>query len=334
MSNLQKEFTTFHNTIKLGTYDENKTLRDKRDLLINELSLALKDEKIPGTEIALTFTKIDLGSYAMKTGVVPDGGDYDIDVGVIFNVTRDQYDSHALKKLVFDKLNKQHNRTVEYNRPCITVKYAAGYHVDVAVYCTEGKERYIAWGKQHNKSTHSWWEADPEGLKTWVNDVDSDTERRTQFRRIARYLKKWKGKHFSDSGNIAPPSIGLTIQARNSFIYDQGSDLNALIGVIKGIKSKFLQMWDSESQSFKWSIEQDLPVKPYKNVYYKMTIGQQDVFYKRVDSLLQALEQAINEDSDVETSKILRKVFGKDFPLVEDVSASSVAPYVSTGNNA
>lgn len=334
MSNLQKEFIKFHDTIKLGTYDENQTLRSKRDLLINELTLALKEEKIPGTDTALTFSKIDLGSYAMKTGVIPEGGDYDIDVGIVFNVTRKQYDSHELKKLVFDKLNKQHNRTVEYNRPCITVKYADGYHVDVAVYCSEGSDRYIAWGKQHNKATHSWWESDPEGLKTWVNNVDLDAEKKAQFRRITRYLKKWKIKHFSDSGNIAPPSIGLTIQTRNGFNYDNVSDLSALINVVRQIKLKFTQKWDPVSESLKWSIEQNLPVKPCKNVYYKMKLGQQDAFYIRVENLLQALEQAQGEKSDAETSKILRKVFGNDFPLVEDVKASNVPPYVSTGNNA
>ncbi len=334
MAKLQKEFQTFHDTIKLGTYDENITLREKRDLLIDELRIGLAEEKIPGTNRPLTFVKIDLGSYAMHTGVKPEGGDYDIDVGVIFDVTCDQYDSHSLKKLVFDTLNKRTNRTVIYNRPCITVSYVSGYHVDVAVYCNDGGNKFIAWGKQYSKATHSWWESDPEGLKTWVRDVSSIAEQRAQFRRLARYLKKWKAKHFHDNGNAAPPSIGLTIQARHCFIYDAYSDLSALIVIVEGIKSKFVQKWDHDSQERKWTIEQSLPVKPYKHVYYKMTVGQQDAFYGRVLKLLEALEQALDEGSEAETSKILRKVLGEDFPLVEDKRESSVTPFVTTGNNA
>ena len=33
MPALQSQFQEFHDTIKLGTYDENETLREKRDLL-------------------------------------------------------------------------------------------------------------------------------------------------------------------------------------------------------------------------------------------------------------------------------------------------------------
>jgi hypothetical protein len=68
MSDLQKEFIVFHDEIKLGTYDENQTLRDKRYMLVKELKQGLKDKKIPDTETALTFSKFDQGSYAMHTG--------------------------------------------------------------------------------------------------------------------------------------------------------------------------------------------------------------------------------------------------------------------------
>ncbi|MGJ3502445.1 hypothetical protein, partial [Piscirickettsia salmonis] len=78
MAKLQKEFLQFHDEIKLGTYDENQTLRDKRDLLVDELKEKLKDEQLPGTDQKLTFTKMDQGSYAMNTGIKPDSDDYDI----------------------------------------------------------------------------------------------------------------------------------------------------------------------------------------------------------------------------------------------------------------
>lgn len=144
MAKLQAQFMSFNDIIKMGTYEENAILKDKRDLLINELRNSLTDEKIPDTNKSLTFSKIDLGSYAMNTGVKPASGDYDIDVGIIFDITNDEYDSNKLKKLVFDKLNKNHNRTVEFNKPCITVNYTRGYHVDLAIYSKNSENHHIA----------------------------------------------------------------------------------------------------------------------------------------------------------------------------------------------
>lgn len=334
MAKLQTQFLAFNNIIKMGTYEENATLRDKRDLLINELRNSLKDEKIPGSNKALTFTKMDLGSYAMNTGIKPNKGHYDIDVGIIFDITNDEYDSNKLKKLVFDKLNKQNNRTVLFNKPCITVNYASGYHVDLAIYSKNEDNYHIAWGKEFSIENRKWWIADPNGLKKWVANVATETEHKKQFRRIARFLKKWKANAFSDNGNNAPPSIGLTIQARNSFRYQVDSDLDALITVVKGIKNSFIQIFDLESFSNKWTIDVKLPVQPKKNVYYKMTVNQQDTFYTKVAHLLEALEAARDENSEHESSKILRKIFGTDFPLVEDSKQANTAPYVITGNNA
>ncbi|MBB1339294.1 nucleotidyltransferase [Pseudoalteromonas sp. SR44-2] len=334
MAKLQAQFITFNDTIKMGTYEENATLKEKRDLLINELRNSLTDEKIPDTNKPLTFSKIDLGSYAMNTGVKPTSSDYDIDVGIIFNITNDEYDSNKLKKLVFDKLNKHHKRTVEFNKPCITVNYASGYHVDLAIYSKNNESHHIAWGKEHSIVNRKWWIADPKGLKQWVSNVATEAEHKKQFRRIARFLKKWKAKAFRDNGNNAPPSIGLTIQARKAFRYQEGSDLEALIAVVQSIKNSFNQTLDLDSGSQKSTIHIELPVQPYKNVYYKMTENQQDTFYNQVVNLLEAIEAARDEASEHECSKILRKVFGNDFPLVEDSKQTNTAPYVLTGTSA
>lgn len=334
MAKLQSEFIKFHNNIKLGTYGENITLRNKRDTLVDELRDSLKDEKVPGTDKPLTFTKIDQGSYAMNTGVKPKNDDYDIDVGIIFDITNDEYDSNQLKKLVRDKLNKRHNRTVEFNRPCITVKYASGYHVDLPVYSKNNDDLHIAWGKEHSTKNRCWYKAEPKKLNQWVRDVSSDSDEREQFRRCVKALKKWKQKHFSSNGNAAPPSIGLTIQARRSFVYSADSDLEALVTIVRAIKNSFVLAWDTDSASLKHTTVVTLPVAPNKDVYYKMSLKLLDNYYDKADALLESLEEAMDESSDHETSKILRKVFGEDFPLVEDSKATETVPYVVTGNNA
>jgi len=335
MAILKKEFNTFHETIKLKKYQENAGLREKRDMLFDELENALKDEKIPGTETKLTFRRINQGSYAMNTGIKPKNYDYDIDIGAIFNVTNDEYRSDKLKKLVRDKLQRA-NRTVNYNRPCITVEYQTeDYHVDLAVYSNNKEDIHIAWGKE-NSTEKIWYKSEPEELTEWVAEVSSNPDIAAQFRRCVRYLKKWKEKHFNSDGNGAPPSIGLTVQARNAFggvFYEKG-DLDTLIGVVTYIKNEFRYCTDPITFESKRCIEVNLPLEPYKNVYYKMSLKQQDGFYEKVDALLEALQTAKNEESDHKASKILQGVFGDEFPLVEDIKRSESAPYVTTGNSA
>lgn len=329
---LQKEFEDFHGKIRLGTYDENEILRKKRDLLIDELKDKLKDEKVPDTEKKLTFTKIDQGSYSMNTGVKPKNDDYDIDVGIIFDITNDEYESHKLKKLVFDKLNSQHNRTVKYNRPCITIEYKDGYHVDLAIYSKNNDDIHIAWGKENSKE-RIWYKSEPIKLTKWVSDVSSDTNKYQQFRRCVRFLKKWKEKHFSSSGNNVPASIGLTIQARNHFYYHEDDYLNTLIYIVERMKSDFY----TSTESWKMNIDISLPVEPQKNVYYKMSEIQQDNFYEKVEALLESLNDARDDDSRNKSCKILRKVFGDEFPLSDDddiTECSKDLPYVRTGNSA
>lgn len=329
---LQKEFEDFHQKIRLGTYDENETLRKKRDLLIDELRDKLKDEKVPDTDRKLTFSKIDQGSYSMNTGIKPKNDDYDIDVGIIFDITNDEYKSYKLKKLVFDKLNLQHNRTVDYNRPCITVKYADGYHVDLAIYSKNNDDIHIAWGKENSKE-RIWYKSEPKKLTKWIADVSNDSTKSQQYRRCVRFLKKWKEKHFSSDGNNAPVSIGLTIQARNHFLYHEDNYLDTLIYVVKRMKNDFY----TNTESWKMNINVRLPVEPQKNVYYKMSEIQQDNFYEKVEALLESLHDAKDQDSRKEACKILRKVFGDEFPLSDDddlTESSKALPFVTTGNSA
>lgn len=80
MLDLQKQFEEFNETIKLD-YDKNTELAEKRDKLIKKLRA---NSDLP------SFTTINQGSYSMKTGVEPVGDkDYDIDVGLKFNVNKD-----------------------------------------------------------------------------------------------------------------------------------------------------------------------------------------------------------------------------------------------------
>ena len=131
MPAVQKQFDDFHSNIKLDDDDEKAKLREKRDILIRTLR-----ENLPNDVPA--FEPFHQGSYSMHTGVVPLDGNYDIDVGIIFDCKRDKYaDPVELKKKVRDALNSN-GRTVVIRRPCVTVNYMRNgepeYHVDLAIY--------------------------------------------------------------------------------------------------------------------------------------------------------------------------------------------------------
>lgn len=77
MLDIQKQFVKFHDLIKLD-FDSNKPLREKRDLLLEDLRLGLK-KMFP--ENTPTFDPFNQGSYDIGTGIEPiDEGDYDIDL--------------------------------------------------------------------------------------------------------------------------------------------------------------------------------------------------------------------------------------------------------------
>jgi len=100
------------------------------------------------------------------------------------------------------------------------------------------------------------------------------------------------------------------------------------------MKGEFSDTYDSDTSEFKKFISIELPVEPYKDVYYKMSLIQRDNFFQKTESLLEALKAAKDEESDYQASKVLRKVFGDKFPLTEDAKRSNKKPFVPTGQNA
>ena len=117
MVNLQTQFKKFHNTIKVD-FDDNQPLRDKKDLIINNLKSGLKKHIPINTP---TFTPFIQGSYGLATGVEPlPEEDYDIDVGIIFNFSKNDYTPVAIKYWVCAALSRG-PRTVEIKKPCVRV---------------------------------------------------------------------------------------------------------------------------------------------------------------------------------------------------------------------
>ncbi len=256
---MQTQFNKFNNTIKIG-YDDSQVLRDKRDLLLRDLRDGLKSLFSGRPPI---YDYLNQGSYIMGTGVKPlDSEDYDIDIGVAFRFSKDSYPPTEVKKWVFEALNATWNRTVEYKRPCVRVQYhqsgEIAYHVDLAVYSGADYNygtTHLAKGYVRGKPEYQIWEvSDPHRLKTIFQEKFQHENERNQFRRIIRFLKRWKDVNFPASGNDRPTGISFTACAINWFqigtaynSYDGNyyyDDLTALQNLVQSIIGTGSVEWD------------------------------------------------------------------------------------------
>ena len=106
MADIQRQFIQFDDAIRLRHFDENATLREKRDAVLDRLTGGLVSLRKQGSKVP-RFEWFLQGSYEMGTGVYPAEGDYDIDVGLYFDCPRAAYkDPVALKELVRKALDR------------------------------------------------------------------------------------------------------------------------------------------------------------------------------------------------------------------------------------
>lgn len=327
MINLQREFLQFHDNIKLSF--ENAQLAEKRDLLLDILKQNICCE-------ASLFSIFNQGSYAMHTGIKPEDSDYDIDVGLSFNINKNDYtDCTVVKKWVYDALATS-TRNVEIRRSCVTVQYQKEkepfYHIDFAVYAGQNDDEklYIAKGKEFSSKDNKIWEpSDPKGLiENIQNRFEGDDAK--QFRRVIRYLKKWKNHNFPSTGNCAPTGIALTVLAYNLFTIEKSRDWSkqtdtyndfvALLNLAINIRSTFTTVWNSDDNKYYHSISVSLPVEPYNNLFEKMTGVQTEEFYQKIDKLISDLGEVKSKDKRSEACTILIRLFGENFPLTVDKS--------------
>lgn len=324
MADLQTQFNKFHDTIKID-FEGNKPLREKRDMILDELRAGLKKNYPTNTP---TFDWFNQGSYDMATGVEPlEGDDYDIDVGIVFNLTKDDVEPVTLKEIVYDILNSVYQRKVEIKRPCVRVQYQkAGekaYHIDLAIY-SHGKDfwgnmndtLYIAKGYSGSAKDKKIWEiSEPYQLKELIKTNISDISDREQFRRIVRYFKRWKDYNFSSSGTEKPTGIALTACCYYLFSVQKSynpitktyryNDLEALKNIVNGILNAF---------NGYTRIKVELPVSPKNDLFEKMSDNQMLNLKTKLQSFKTILENASNDTQITMACMRLRGAFGGDFP--------------------
>lgn len=310
----QQQFKEYYEEIKIS--DEKAGLREKRTILLDALRAGLSEE-VP------TWTHFNQGSYAMGTGVMPLDGNYDIDVGIVFDMDRTEYTALEIKKEVFFALNKG-NRSVEIKYPCVRVNYMKGsevdFHVDLAIYCKEDNDYYIAKGKTNSDEDKILWEdSAPKELIDWVYERFSGDDRK-QFLRVISYLKRWRDLKLGHS-NL--PSIALTVFAGEYFVPNHDvfndnkpRDLLALKDLAEMMKNKL-----------DWGMfDIHLPVSPFTSLVAKLTELQKENLQDKLECLISVLNEAQSETDTHKACKKLAKQFGDEFPVPEAEAAKSNTP--------
>lgn len=344
MSDLQKYFTEFHDNIKL--IDENDELKEKRDIILNKLS------KEKGDDVK-SYTTFNQGSYAMHTGVKPTDGDYDIDVGIKFDIDKDDYkDPVKVKEWVYNALNG-HTKKVEIRKPCVTVTYQidgeTAYHVDLAIYSANNSDNkmYIAKGKTNSVEENRKWEvSDPQKLIELISNKFYDINDRRQFRRIIRYLKRWRDFKFANGGNSKPNGIGLTISAYNLFEVKKTvdyfankttyNDSEALKTLVTKLINSFVLEYREEDNKYGYRLHMNLIIEPSNDTFEKMTDNHMDDFKKKLEVLNNKLKEAGDEVDPYEACGILANEFGDDFPIPvkADTAEKKQSSFITTSSSA
>lgn len=340
MADVQKQFFEFDEKIRLKRFDENVTLIEKRDIVLDKLRGRLKKMSEDDGIKRPSFEPFNQGSYKIGTGIIPEKGDYDIDVGLIFNMNKDDFKPvDDVKNWVYEALNK-HTDKVELRKPCITVYYQkAGenlFHLDLAIYAKgeNDDELYLATGKP-GSVVKEWKRSYPKELIEKIENKFSDNEK-TQFKRIVRCLKRWKNLKFPIKGNSEPLGIAITIAALNYFqpnvttdfftAKTTFNDLQAMYDFVNTLIGKFTIT--VENGEFRYRIQVFSPVEPSNDFFSKMTLNQTDVFKSKLEALRDNLKEAIDKVDPSEACELLSKrEFGDDFPIPEKKDTRTKVDY-------
>lgn len=308
MAKLQRQFQKFHKNIMFD-FEEKSTLREKRNKLLGKIEGSLSENNRPAS------TLVHQGSYIYGVGVKPISGDqeYDIDVGLAFNIKSEEYKAVEVRSWIYDAV-ENHTKDVKEKGPCIRVRYQAGYHVDLICYANNDSKE-----SEHFKLAHkdgSWKDADPKRLNNYIKERSSpfvnskDSSGSDQLQRIVRYLKRWNDKALPEESNDKPVGLALLLFCIENLSepvgYDgQFDDLNALKRIT----------FFARSQS---KIFVNKPTPEYEDIFGKISDTGMSKLIIRFSNLDESLQKAQDEESLKEACKILRNEFGDDFPLDED----------------
>ncbi|NOI69613.1 nucleotidyltransferase domain-containing protein [Vibrio owensii] len=333
---IQTHFIKFHNRIKLTRESSDyKEAREKDDSILSQVKTAFRDEGYPVVDNFLQ------GSFSTNTAIHNIDGDFDIDHAVVIDYFKAPDDPVVAKRTVKRVLDERGFKNAKIKKPCITADYLnLSLHIDIPVYAKYGSSYKLALGKMNSNDNHrKWTEADPKGLRDWINDTnaywDSPNDTQQQFIRLVRYTKRWRDHNFSSDVRKKVFSIGLTVMLKENFepSFDENGrpeDLAALRATIGRILSSSYFFMVGEG---KYNLTVALPVTPYIDIFNGSSVDTGTQLYNKLSSLKSKLEQIELEQDVTKQCKTLNQIFGADFevPECDSSSKSNLAAFSSAG---
>ena len=331
---IQARFIKFHDNIKLSREDSDyKDAREKDDSILDDVKSALKENGYPVIDNFLQ------GSMATATGVRHPFKDFDIDRAVIIASDGSPEDPVEVKKIVLDVLENRGFKNAKIKKPCVTADYLSKkLHIDIPIYRERNGTYELAVGKKNSSEENKKWsENDPKGLCYWINDssnyLGSVSKKLGQYKRLVRYLKRWRDNQFTTDVAKKIFSIGLTVMAKNHFKpnlddYENANDLVALRdtvdAILKGGSFSF-----QGNEEYKVSVV--LPTLPYIDIFDGSSLNTGTQFYNKLNRLKGRLDKAIEATDLVNQCTILNEVFGEDFEIPSSSSNGKKAVYSTAG---
>lgn len=240
------------------------------------------------------------GSYNMHTIVNPLDDDFDIDDGVYLQglgTDPSKFPScETVHGWIIDA-TKGYTKSPPTSRSnCVRVPYV-GYHVDLPCYAlnADGVPMLFRKGKDPVESS-------PREFSKWFQDkVNAFGD---QLRHDVRYLKAWRDHQGGDA--LLASGLGVTILASNNFIGDDRDD----VSFVKTVTLIYSYM-SAGGRITK-------PVRPYEHLDDGWTQNQRDNYIKKLKTLMDRGNDALEEESRAVASGIWRQIFGSRFPVVEE----------------
>lgn len=318
---IQTQFNKFNQAISLSREsDDYKAIREKDDSIKSDIREAFKNAGYP---ITSDFIQ---GSLATHTAIKKLNGDVDLDRGIIISKNYSPDNPVDCKKVLRDVLVKRGFKNGKIKLPCVTADYSSlDLHIDYPIYREDiSGNLELAIGKEFSgEKERSWEGADPRGLIDWVNGKDAydlSREQRDQYRRIIRYLKRWRDVVFTGETIRHIYSIGLTVMVIECYVSkfenETPNDLDAILGTVKAMTTKGYFTKKSHDEN-KHDIRVNLPKSPWRDIFSRhgTTVGTE--FRNKLIQLRDKLQKAQSEQDETKKSEILREVFGNDFPKIE-----------------
>lgn len=331
---IQARFNKFHDKIKLSREDsEYKDAREKDDSILKDIKTALKDEGYPVIEDFLQ------GSMSTATAVKNPGEDFDIDRATVIASEGSPEDPVEIKKIVLGVLEDRGFKNAKIKKPCVTADYASkNLHIDIPIYREKDGDYELAVGKKNsNNENKEWSKSDPKGLKDWINDssnyLGSSSKKLEQYKRLVRYLKRWRDNKFSADVAKKVFSIALTVMAKEQFkpYLDDNEKANDLISLRNSVEAILNGGYFSYQGDDQYKVKVDLPKSPWRDIFNDSSVNTGTQFYNKLKSLKAKLIEAIDEEDLIKQCKILNKVFGDDFEVPSSATNNKKATYSSAG---